>query len=107
MNYSIQKIFGSYSISIMNDNTAKTYYDVQEDIIKIINELKQENNQLKEQYCERTDCGGRLGNSKKVERLENTIKELRSWLEERAFYLNSIFDRDIYEEQMMLDFSNI
>lgn len=36
---------------------------------------------LKEQYCERTDCGGRLGNSKKVEKLENTIKELRNWLE--------------------------
>ena len=51
-------------------------------LLSYINELQQENNQLKEQYCERTDCGGRLGNSKKVERLENTIKELRSWLEE-------------------------
>ena len=44
--------------------------------------LERENNQLKKQYCERTDCSGRLGNSRKVERLENTIKELRSWLEE-------------------------
>lgn len=34
--------------------------------------LQQENQKLKEQYCERTDCGGRLGNSKKVEEL---IKE--------------------------------
>lgn len=50
-------------------------------LCKICSELQQENNQLKEQYCERTDCVGRLGNSKKVERLENTIKELRSWLE--------------------------
>ena len=44
--------------------------------------LERENNQLKKQYCERTDCSGRLGNSRKVERLENTIKKLRSWLEE-------------------------
>ena len=47
-----------------------------------IKNLEQENTQLKKQYCERTDCSGRLGNSRKVERLENTIKELRSWLEE-------------------------
>ena len=52
-------------------------------------ELQEENNQLKEQYCERTDCSGRLGNSRKVERLiqENNLlkqqrQELRSWLEE-------------------------
>jgi hypothetical protein len=53
-------------------------------LIEYIEQLRQENNQLKEQK-----------------------KELRSWLEERVFYLNSVFDRDIYEEQMMLDFSNI
>lgn len=41
-------------------------------ILSYISELEKENNQLKEQYCERTDCSGRLGNSKKVEEL---IKE--------------------------------
>ena len=68
-------------------NTSKYLYLYEHEIREInkyINELQQENNQLKEQK-----------------------KEFRSWLEERIFYLNSIFDRDIYEEQMMLDFSNI
>lgn len=62
-------------------------------IIKDYEKLQQENNQLKEQYCERTDCGGRLGNSKKVERLENTIKELRNWLEAiKTMYENEYKD---------------
>lgn len=43
-----------------------------EELENIINYYEEENNQLKEQYCERTDCSGRLGNSKKVEEL---IKE--------------------------------
>lgn len=46
--------------------------------LEAIQVLIQENTQLKEQYCERTDCGGRLGNSKKVERLiqeNNQLKE--------------------------------
>ena len=43
-----------------------------EELENIINYYEEENNQLKEQYCERTDCCGRLGNSKKVEEL---IKE--------------------------------
>jgi hypothetical protein len=62
------------------DNIA-TCYDDRLKLYDLVKKLQQENNRLKEQYCERTDCVGRLGNSKKVERIENTIKELRSWLE--------------------------
>lgn len=39
--------------------------------------LKQENQQLKEQYCERTDCSGRIGNSKRVEELEKENQQLK------------------------------
>ena len=41
-------------------------------ILNYILDLEKENIMLKKQYCERTDCTGRLGNSKKVEEL---IKE--------------------------------
>ncbi len=71
MNYSIQKIFGSYSISIINDDTAKLYDDVQEDVIKIIKELEQENQQLKERivYLERSN--DRREDTIRAERDEN------------------------------------
>lgn len=45
-------------------------------IIKDYEKLQQENEKLKKQYCERTDCGGRIGNSKKVEELEKQNKFL-------------------------------
>lgn len=45
--------------------------------------------ELKQQYCERVDCMGRLGNSKKVEELKASVKyyvdiltDLKKWLEE-------------------------
>ena len=40
--------------------------------------LAQENKQLKSQYCERTDCSGRIGNSKKVEQLQTEKEQLNS-----------------------------
>jgi len=61
-------------------------------ILSYISELEKENNQLKEQYCERTDCGGRLGSSKKVEEL---IKE-NERLKEENFNLRE----GIYIEKM-------
>ena len=41
-----------------------------EQINLTVENLQKENQKLKEQYCERTDCSGRIGNSKKVEELE-------------------------------------
>lgn len=57
-----------------------------------IKRLEQENEKLKKQYCERTDCCGRLGNSKKVEEL---IKENEK-LKEENFNLRE----GIYIEKM-------
>ena len=48
---------------------------------KLIEKLQQENQRLKEQYCERTDCAGRLGHSKRVELLESVIEEVREHIE--------------------------
>lgn len=42
-----------------------------------ISKLQQETEKLKKQYCERTDCGGRIGNSKKVEELQRKNKQLK------------------------------
>lgn len=39
--------------------------------------LENEIQELKKQYCERTDCSGRIGNSKKLERLEMENRNLR------------------------------
>ena len=46
-------------------------------IFKYIDNLEKENLKLKEQYCERTDCSGRLGNSKKVEELTKENQKLK------------------------------
>lgn len=46
-----------------------------------ISKLQQETEKLKKQYCERTDCGGRIGNSKKVEELQRENKQLHEELE--------------------------
>ena len=61
-------------------------------LVNEYNELYKENKELKKQYCERTDCGGRLGNSKKVEEL---IKE-NERLKEENFNLRE----GIYIEKM-------
>lgn len=45
---------------------------------RLLHEKEQENQQLKAQYCERTDCSGRIGNSKKVEELETEKKQLNN-----------------------------
>lgn len=48
MKYTIQKIFGSYSICIENDYISNSFYDVQKEIIDIIKQLEQENQKYKE-----------------------------------------------------------
>jgi len=49
---------------------------------KDLRRLKRENQKLKEQYCERTDCTGRLGNNKKVEELIKENERLKEELEQ-------------------------
>ena len=57
------------------DNTAS--YEIWLIIQEYIDILIKENQQLKEQYCERTDCSGRIGNSKKVEELQKENQQLK------------------------------
>lgn len=68
--------------------------------------LEKENQELKKQYCERTDCSGRIGNSKKVEELqqridylersnnrrESTILELREEITEKDTKINKAIE---------------
>ena len=55
--------------------------------VEVFDNLLDEYQELKEQYCERTDCSGRLGNSKKVEKL---IKENQKYKEVIDKALNDI-----------------
>lgn len=57
---------------------------------KVIGKLQQENEQLKKQYCERTDCAGRIGISKKVEELQNKIQQLKKQLEDKEDFINKL-----------------
>ena len=50
---------------------------VYEGATDIVYNLQQENQELKKQYCERTDCSGRLGNSKKIDQLEKENQRLK------------------------------
>ena len=56
-----------------------------------IKNLEQENTQLKKQYCERTDCSGRLGNSRKVERLIQENEELHNKIDKAIEILKEHF----------------
>lgn len=52
-----------------------------------ISKLQQETEKLKKQYCERTDCGGRIGNSKKVEELQRKNKQLKEVINKTIEYI--------------------
>lgn len=54
-----------------------------------ISKLQQETEKLKKQYCERTDCGGRIGNSKKVEELQNENQQLKKVIDKAIEYISN------------------
>lgn len=56
----------------------KFYYGLDYQITDFMRNLDQENQQLKLQYCERADCSGRIGNSKKIEQLETEKEQLNN-----------------------------
>ena len=58
-----------------------------------ISKLQQETEKLKKQYCERTDCGGRIGNSKKVEELQNENQQLKKVIDKAIEYINGNKDK--------------
>lgn len=53
-----------------------------------ISKLQQETEKLKKQYCERTDCSGRIGNSKKVEELQNENQQLKKVIDKAIEFSN-------------------
>lgn len=82
------------SIANMRCEAKKIYYQRRE-----INRLVSEINALKEQYCERTDCVGRLGSSKKVERYEQAFDEIREVINQNmSSYASCIKAFDEIEE---------
>lgn len=73
----------------------------------IISKLQQENEKLKKQYCERTDCAGRIGNSKIFEELRNENKKLaEDKLEYLTIYGKMLTSQDRfikYLEKLIID----
>lgn len=76
----------------------RTIDEIRENETKLITEIKQleqENRKLKKQCCERTDCSGRICNSKQydslVQRIENQQKEFIEWLK-REIKSSEIYD---------------
>lgn len=67
-----------------------------------ISKLQQETEKLKKQYCERTDCSGRIGYSKKVEELQLKI--------DKAIELRNNFAKEntilIFENDELIKFMN-
>lgn len=57
------------------------------DLQEKYNNLLKEKIELKRQYCERTDCSGRIGNSKKVEELQQENKQLKEVINKTIEYI--------------------
>lgn len=57
--------------------------------LKKLATYEEENKQLKKQYCERVDCMGRLGESRKVEELKASVK----------YYVDILTDLKKYVEE--------
>ena len=60
--------------------------------------LQQENKQLKECYCNRTDCSGRIKNSRKYDSLyQKYNKQLDNWIKLRE-YINKMHEYFLYTD---------
>ena len=69
-----------------------------EQINLTVENLQKENRKLKEQYCERTDCSGRIGNSKKVEELEKENQRLKEIIDKVIDLLDN-YQNNLYSKQ--------
>lgn len=70
--------------------------------IEINEKLKQENAELRKQYCERTDCAGRIGCSKKVEQLVQENEELKKKVETLELELKNLDPDDLRNKNIEL-----
>ena len=61
--------------------------------------------ELRKQYCERTDCSGRIGNSKKVEKLQQENKQLKEVINKAIEYMENNLQGFLYsvEYKTLLD----
>ncbi|MBQ9607818.1 MAG: hypothetical protein IJV15_00065 [Lachnospiraceae bacterium] len=85
--------------TILFDNTK--YYDVPKEILLYIE-------QLEECYCNRTDCIGRIKDSKKYDSLLQKYKQLENNRDKAIRTLESLkgsarWERHLYEVDYMLD----
>ena len=60
-------------------------------IYDIIYDLRQENQQLKESYCNRTDCSGRLHDSRKYPSVKQQLNLYKYVLDEIREYINNYY----------------
>lgn len=65
--------------------------------VKTIDYLHQENKQLKDNYCNRTDCTGRIKDSKKYKSIQGRVEELENTLREIQKYCNYLHNDRKYD----------
>lgn len=80
---------------IVKDNSFRTFNTLTVDVIDYIINLQQENQQLKESYCNRTDCSGRLHDSRKYPSVKQQLDLYKSVLDEIREYINNY---DVFKE---------
>lgn len=82
---------------ILEPEKAKILFDY-------LTQLQQENKQLKDSYCNRTDCSGRIKDSKKYDSiLEKYDKQLSNWNELKNFLENNWKEtNDIWYAKLIL-----
>ena len=71
------------------------------------NNLLKEKIELKKQYCERTDCGGRIGNSKKVEELQQENKQLKEVINKAIDWLVKYQTEWCQEDEVIRDLKKV
>ena len=93
--------FIDLKMKLSKEDIIYDYYATEEKLIEKLGiehenyELKQENKQLKECYCNRTDCSGRIKNSREYDSLyQKYNKQLDNWNKLKEYLINDINDRN-------------
>lgn len=82
---------------LYKDNSFRTFDTLTVDVIDYITNLQQENQRLKESYCNRTDCSGRLHDSRKypsvkqqLDLYKSVLDEIREFIKKCSFSIEGI-----------------
>ncbi len=95
------------------ENVFKKLAENPEEMLNLIdlqdkyNNLLKEKIELKKQYCERTDCGGRIGNSKKVEELQQENKQLKEVINKAIDWLVKYQTEWCQEDEVIRDLKKV